>query len=309
MKENILRGIPCEALGGYLFCPYAGPLKKVPEYSENKAAFEEIQILLVVNERGRVVKVPGNIGEKKLFINEANFNKFWKAITDTIPLAQADLTLLNRQGQSACIGEDFKIQYEETDIDIETERMLSKKAVALDDHRIGFVYAKSGRYVHDKSCPLIDKIRYWDFEASENLPEGRELCPKCVREIYIRNAIKNDRKHFSHYSLFFEKGTVSNHVLEEFLYGTGAEIQMDTPDELFVKYKKDTWKIKMDENQLCRLYHNNYVMLSERERYITSGFHLQKDSPLYLGGVLLYLKEYDWQKHLAAKKEEKNEPT
>ena len=42
-------------------------------------------------------------------------------------------------------------------------------------------------------------------------------------------------------------------------------------------------------------------MVSDTERYITSGFHPQKHHPPYLPGILSYIQAYDWQKHLEAK--------
>lgn len=49
------------------------------------------------------------------------------------------------------------------------------------------------------------------------------------------------------------------------------------------------------------MYHNNYVMVGERERYFTRGIHLQKHYPLHLPGILAYIQTYDWRKHLEVK--------
>lgn len=42
-------------------------------------------------------------------------------------------------------------------------------------------------------------------------------------------------------------------------------------------------------------------MVSDEERYITSGLHPQKHHLPYLPGTLAYIQAYDWQKHLEAK--------
>ena len=171
----------------------------------------------------------------------------------------------------------------------------------MEDNRMRFVYAKSDRYVHDKSCRLVEKIKYWDFGALEELPKDREVCPHCKRRILIRNAIKSDTKRFAWYQRFFEKGRISDRVLEKFLCGIEVKLHMDTIDELIVKCNEDTWQIKMNSHGTYSLYHNNYVMVSDEKRYITSGFHLQKYYPSYLPEILAYIQTYDWQKHLEVK--------
>ena len=50
------------------------------------------------------------------------------------------------------------------------------------------------------------------------------------------------------------------------------------------------------------------AMVSDEERYITSGFHPQKHHPPYLPGILEYIQAYDWQKHLEAKSVAEPEP-
>lgn len=86
--------------------------------------------------------------------------------------------------------------------------------------------------------------------------------------------------------------------------GSGkAELHMDSINEMQIKYNDDTWIIQMDKEGLCSLRHNNYVMINERERYITSGFHVQKHHPPYLSGILAYIDGYDWKKHLEVKED------
>lgn len=85
------------------------------------------------------------------------------------------------------------------------------------------------------------------------------------------------------------------------MLGTDVKLHMDTLDELIVKCNEDTWHIKMNGQGTYSLYHNNYVMVSDEERYITSGLHPQKHPPPYLQGILAYIQACDWQKYLEAK--------
>ena len=319
------RYVFCDELEDYTFHPYVGPLKEVPGYNEEDIAFEDVRIFLIINATGKLVRVPCNIVEvyKKIYINDANFNKHWKLISENICRSirrsrnlnssevphvsmneRVDLTLVENSSRSAEIGRGFTIEYKGKEIDIETQRMISKRASAMEDNRMRFVYAKSDEYVHDKSCYMVEKIEYWDFGAIAELPKDREFCPYCKRRILIRNAIKCDTKKFAWYQRFFEKGRISNHVLEEFLYGTNVKLHMDTIDELIVKCNEDIWQIKINSQGIYSLYHNNYVMVSDEERYITSGFHAQKYHPPYLSGILAYIQAYDWKKHLEVKLQE-----
>lgn len=321
------RFVFCDEIADYTFYPYIGSLKELPGYKEDRTAYEDVRIFLVINETGKLVKVPCNIVEesRRIYIYEGNFNKFWKQMSEKIcreirrrennnkiPQSavneKVNFALVENPARSASIGRNFTIEYAGREIDIETQRLISKRASALADNKIRFVYAKSDRYIHDKSCELVEKIKYWDFGATEELVPDRELCLHCKRKIYIRNAIKSDTKHFGWYQRFFEKGRAGSRVLENFLYGTDIKLHMDSIDELIVKCKEDTWKISMSSQGTYTLYHNNYVMLNEEERYITSGFHVQKHHPPYLPGILTYIQEYDWQKHLEAKNAPEPEP-
>ena len=312
--DNGKRFVFCDELKGYIFCSYAGALKSIPSYCENREEFEDAQIFLINDVSGKLIKIPCNIVEscKKIFINDGNFNKYWKWISEKIGRCMdqesgtlqtsvnqmVDLSLLENPIRSAVINDAYMIEYKGKKQDIEIQRMISKRAEAMDDCRIRFVYAKSNQLIHDKLCKDVEKIPYWDFGASEVLSEDRELCPHCIRKIYIRNAIKGDAKNATWYFRFMDKGRVGTKVLERFLYEKNTKIHMDNLEELSVVHKEDTWIIRMNEQGMCRLYHNNYSILNESERYITDGFHEQKNHPLFLAWIFDYIEGYDWRKHL-----------
>ena len=313
------RGTLCDEIVEYTFFPYVDKLKEVPGYSECREEFEDSKIFIVNSATGKLIKIPCNIVEqrKQIYINEGNFNKYWSMISEGVcrgirKCARTDVTqsmmndkvnlsLVESASRTAGINNAYQIEYRGKEIDIETQRMISKRASALEDNRIRFVFAKNDNFVHDKSCELVEKIKYWNFDASEKLPEGREICPHCKKRLYVRNAIKMDTKRFVWYIRFFDKGRASSRVVEKYLGSGKAELHMDSINKLQIKYNEDTWIIQMDKEGLCSLRHNNYVMVNEHERYITSGFHMQKYHPPYLPGILAYIDGYDWTKHLEAK--------
>ena len=59
------------------------------------------------------------------------------------------------------------------------------------------------------------------------------------------------------------------------LVTSGVTFHADSLDRMLLKSKADTWLIEIEQGGPV-LYHNNYVKLSETERYIVDGFHKQK---------------------------------
>ena len=319
--NNGIKYVFCDEIDGYTFYPYIGKIKNLPEYNQDEVLFENANIYLPYKTQARLEKVPCIIVEemKKIYLLEGHFNKYWKQISERIwkeirkktknyektqmsVNEMVDLSLLKTPTRTAKVGTEFKIQYESKELDIEVQRLISKRASAMEDSQIRFIYSKKDNLVHDKKCTLISKINYEDFCASKELPSDREICNHCKRKIFIRNAIISDNKRFAWYFRFFENGKVKNQVLEKYLYHTNMRLHMNNIDQLIIKYKEDTWYIERNDEGRYLLYHNNYVMINDKERYITTGFHLQKNHPPYLVGIFAYIEGYNWQKHLQSKK-------
>ncbi len=317
------RIIFCDEMVGYTIYPYICKLKEIKSQSKENAVFEDAHIYLMNHMTGTLVKVPCNIveEEKEIYMTDGNFNKYWAIISANIwryvngnenhlHISQysmndmVNLKYAEKPPKLVRIDKNYKLEYKGVELDIETQRLISKRASALDDSKIKYIYKKSGGFVHDRSCDMVEKIGYMDFEASEELPPDRELCPRCIRQIYIRNSIKNDNKKFAWYKRFMEKGNVSFKTIKRFLSEGNVELHMDNINELQVKCHEDTWIIKLNDNGKYKLYHNNYVMVNETERYITSGFHLQKCHHTTVSAMLEHIEKYSWEKHLETKKGE-----
>lgn len=315
VEENICC-IPCEKLKDYTFYPYRGKLKEIIEYCENKENFVNTLIYIVDYISNRITKVPCYISEQKkhVYITELNFNKYWKNISlnfsstnwknggpyesPQVMNDRVNLSLMKKSNNIVEIGSDFTIKYKMKDMDLEKQRLISKRANAMDDARYRYIYSKKDNIVHDKSCEKVKEIKYWDFEATEKLPEKRKICPCCKRNVYIRNAIKSDMKKFSWFLRFFEKAQVDDDVIEKYLGGGKAELYIENIDELRIKYKEDIWIVKLQANGQCKLKHNNYVIINNEMRNITSGFHDQKKYPCKMSKIFTYIDKYDWHKHL-----------
>lgn len=322
IHKNEDRFVFSDELCEYTFVPYLGELRDISEYKKNKNAFEKIRIFVVLDGEGRLRRVPCNIweAEKKVYIKADDFNKYWKIISERIYSAlrtteaknfvvrqadvnqYVDLSLVETPYRTAEIDKHYKIAYKGKQKDIGTQRMISKKAQALTDHNIRYVFSSKDDVVHDKTCWMAERIPYEEFDASQKFPEGRRLCPYCKKQLYIRRAIGEDTKNYPLYVRMFECGKVNFGIIERLLAEKGAKLHMETSDIMMVTCKEDTWKIEMDEEGKCMLYHNNYKRISDTERFIMSGFHLQKNYTAPLYEFLKYIENYDWQKHVEMKK-------
>lgn len=313
----------CDELDGYTFYPYEKNLKSTNHYNKIHPYVKELKIFLLIEETDQMEEVPCFVVEKhkRIYMKVGCFNKYWKYIardiykgiqkrTSNIKITKesinkrVDLSLLTNDSRTAKVSKSFEIEYVGKSVDIEKQRLISKKVSALADNKIRFVYAKSNPIIHDKSCSEVEKIECWDFAALETLPEDCEWCSLCKRKIVIRQAIESDTKHFGWYNHFFEKAQVSTELLERFLYHGKAQLHMDVPDALYIKYKEDRWCIKeTEEKEKYGLYHNNYTIINENERFISESFHEQSHHRRKVKKWFAYIEGYDWRRHL-----ESNEP-
>lgn len=303
--EGGIRYLFCEELTEYTFFPYTGDLETVLEYWKERSSFKPVNIVLW-NDRVKLFeKVSCTFLEeqKHLYITEDDFNRYWKRMCDKMRVGRegtgrVDLGLLSSPGRSPFINDKGRIEYRSREVDLECQRLISRRANAMNDNRICFVYDQRDRIVHDKSCPLAEFISCEDFGALERLPEGWEICEHCKRRVYVRESIGRERKKFFGYLSFLDQGDVSDAVLERVLHEGKARLYMPAPRELEIIYGEDRWLIVRNKLGGFTLYHNNYEMLDERERCITNGFHQQRSSPAHMEGMLEYIAGYDWHRHL-----------
>lgn len=310
-----------DELTKYTFVPYACSLRDVPGYEENRDLFEECRIYIMVAEPKRLLKVPCRIREDNccVYLTDGTFNKYWKYISERILrrlkeecAGEAELTMkevnslvdlsqVENANRSASISRNGTLVYQGQDVDLEIQRMISKKAAALEDNRILYVYSTKNNYVHDKTCKEVEKIHYQQFRAVSEFPKDRRLCSYCKKQLHVRTMIAEDNKHFPWCYRMMEEGKVYFSVIEELATTYKVKLRMSSPDIMVVKCGEDTWQIEKVGQEQYKLYHNNYVMVSKTERYITDGYHEQKNHPTTLYGILRFVAKYEWTKHLDSK--------
>ena len=81
----------------------------------------------------------------------------------------------------------------------------------------------------------------------------------------------------------------------------GLKIKCEKDGELIVSGNEDTWIIKGIKGKKLSLWHNNYVITGEKERYITHGFHNQGLDGKSFSFLMEYINNYTFEKHLETK--------
>lgn len=79
---------------------------------------------------------------------------------------------------------------------LKKQHLASKKANALNNSRIYYIFSQSDGTLHDKTCEKVSMIKN-DFMELEEIPKKYNLCSKCRRKVYIRNTIEVNKKFFS----------------------------------------------------------------------------------------------------------------
>lgn len=312
-----------EELIDYKIVPYRGRISDIKDFEHFAQEFEDAYIMVSIEYVGDMKKVPCKLLEqkKRVYLTEMQFNAYWKLISDGISkglmlhsqnMAQGlhlynnteqyvDLSFYETDTKSAVI-KNYKIAIIGKQADDRLRILAAKRASAMDNKKLLFVYSASDRIVHDKSCDLVRQISDKDFRACETLPKQTVLCDKCKLKMSIRKAVGDDFRRYAAYERMFEKGKVCYEDIDELISGYHAKLHMEGPNIMEVSCNDDTWKIVLDEDDTFSLLHNNYVMVSDTERYISGGYHLQKYHPYALTDIIRYIETYNWQIHLEAKR-------
>lgn len=307
------------ALTEYTFVPYRGTL------AANMPAGKvlvETRIVLHYWDTGtkKMIPVNADLEKKRIYIEEKNFNSHWKEIKAVVLKERriqsapgeaavlsgpgerdmVDLSLYENESRKAVLCKN-QIKIVGKPLSEEARMLQSKRASAMDSKKIRYVFSEKDNIVHDKACSLVKNISDRDFRASEELPENRILCCICTKMIYIRKACGDDFKNFGMYQHFFRRGRVGRKEIDRLVNEYGAAIHMEDGDTMRIKCGEDQWKLTLNNDGGVTLLHNNYVMVSDTERYISGGYHDQKLLPgCTLTGALRYIEGYTWDGHLQA---------
>ena len=297
---------------------YSKKLKQIPGYEEVKDALEPCGLVIVNVAKKKYLRCVTSIIDTErgnIYLAEANFNSVWGELKRSIelgiriakesgapcPVRNAKevvvLDYLAREGSNPVI-ENNALKYKHKELTQEEKQKQSRRQSLLDNPRMFYYFSETGRYYHDKECDEAKKIAADQFRASETIPDDKEICPKCKRLIYFRKATYPNTKQSAICNRIFQNGQVHINKISRYIMEDGMKFHATDLAEMQVQYGEDSWLIKGLGSSKMRLWHNNYVKVSETERYITEGFHKQNVERKNLSSILDYIEGYSWQKHL-----------
>ena len=302
---------------------YAKKLKQVEGYDNVRDALEPCG-LVITNFRKEhflcCVTATLDTERGNVYFTEAAFNSAWKHLKKSVMLGiriagakgipcditkPEDIVVLDnlfRNGSTPYIKNDV-IRYQGRQLTEEERRDHSRRQSLLDNPKMNFYYAEDGRYFHDKDCPLTKEIAAEQFCASEDIPDGKEMCLYCRRQMYFKKACAPNGKQAPVCDRIFKNHQVSISKIEHCVMKAGMKFHAAALDEMQIECAHDHWIVKGLQTDHLSLWHNNYVKISETERYITEGYHRQNLEGKNLTQILRYVEGYSWEKHLQSKAE------
>ncbi len=307
---------------------YPDRITDLPDYEKYQNDLSTAGLVLVNTESKNVMKcvqARWDRQERKLFLCEDTFNAVWKKLRDSVaiginnldrhhsgevdePEDIVDLSYLSSRRGRAVI-QSGKIEYIPYMMPQEEQRLISKKQSMLDDPNNRFFYSSNEFVYHDKDCELTARIHYAVFEGSYYKPLGYGPCERCRRKMVVREMCRPYAKQMGIVNYILTKNNVDVKVLDRLAFKEDIKLRSNDKDEMTVISKADTWIIRGLDNGDLALWHNNYIMLPDKERHITMGFHKQKFQSNDLTTLLKYIDGYDYKWHIRDETETDEEAT
>ncbi|PHU41081.1 hypothetical protein CSX00_03810 [Pseudobutyrivibrio ruminis] len=299
----------------------------IPNYG--RVCQESVEVgLITINPHaeGMIEVVPAMYWptNKNIYIKDDVFNKYWRHLKKSVaigiennpeycqehgietPEDIVNLRILKTPDKEPYVSYHGKIKFK-TKEKIEPKGTSLKRArqSKLDNPKNIFFYSSNrdgSRQVHDKECEVLDSIPDDKFSGSNEVPDGYILCKKCKRKLLIRMGCYPNSKQIPMCGSFFHKHRVATTEIEQMI-DKGITFHVDDMSVMTINGIEDTWQIRAVGEEVS-LWHNNYVKVSDTERYITDGFHDQK-CPGSMTNMIHYIEGYTWKKHLAAEERKK----
>lgn len=305
---------------------YPKKIKDIPGYEEIKNYLINCGLIVMdfaKLEYMRFTSTRLDTKNKRVYICENVFNSCWQDLKKSVGLGIrlakekdenivvdtedeiVDLSYLSSNRRVAYIEND-RILYRGIEISDEEKRKLGRRQSLLDNAKMKFYFSTDGGYVHDKNCEKVMQICIESFDASDMLPDNRELCPLCKRKILLRMACDPYVKQIPNCDWLLKKVNVSNSKLEKIVMIHNMKFNYQSASEFYIKCNEDSWMIDASNLNNIRLFHNNYSVIDDTRRSIESGYHNQKMDGHSFNSMLNYISDYSWEKHLESKKKQES---
>lgn len=291
--------------------------------------WEECVVIVVNPKKGKPLKGIEciiSLETNQVFLSEEQFNSNWSLLKKSIEFENngdmvwnhepqllnsskdiLDLSRLERNSSIAFVEKD-KIVYKAKVIPKEEIRKTALKQRILEKQNNLFFYEKDGETVHDKDCAELNEIEGGNLVGSEEFPVGKEYCTQCMRRLLVRVGCAPHAKNIPLSNRFFDQNNVKTSQLRRLVMENKFHFYCENPNEMKINGAEDSWKIIVRSSGKLELWHNNYMRVNAKERYITEGYHDQNLRYAKLGYILNYIMGYSWEKHLEAEEKTIIEP-
>lgn len=127
----------------------------------------------------------------------------------------------------------------------------------MSDEKIGYVYRRDGKVIHEKTCGRAKEIPDGELAFSRELLPEMEVCPECGMKAYVRAC--GDATDYETYAQLFARLDLKTEQLRKLAMDGNASISA-TKNILTIQTGQDTWKLKsLDDpgHHLELLYRKN----------------------------------------------------
>lgn len=166
-------------------------------------------------------------------------------------------------------------------------------------------YIAIDNILHDKSCEVVQDLDNIEIHKIKRFRKNEEvhkhlLCNKCLKSILIRYLFGNTN--FERFIEIFNKEKVSTSLLKSIILSEEFCLEWrNSKPELLITYKEDSWVLKVSKDNKVILYHNDYIITYDNQRFIKNSFHKQFDKKLNWSDALKEIYNYDFKSYHTTK--------
>lgn len=210
-----------------------------------------------------------------IYLSYTSFNINWKIIRRSIEYGMTlyteeggelnienakelvDLSRLDKKGYKASIVHG-RIKLLRSDLSDEAEHEDNPcnrlKKNLLDDPNLNYFYSILSIYVHDRQCDKIKDIDADVFSASKVIPKGMVMCPKCKKNILVRQACNGDENQMSMILSICRRHNINIELLEKCILNSDLKLSAYTPFEMAILCCGERWLINVNGTKPKVLY-------------------------------------------------------
>lgn len=169
----------------YTFIPFKNHIRDIQGFDRKKKFLKKLMINILLDGKKSTYELLCALSEdeKVIYIAEGIFNVYWEHIQGE----KVDMSQMCMYGKKAFVGRNNKIQYAGIlQPEQDSQSLILRRNNALEDENFQYVTSDLDNLIHHKSCKKVEGIKYWEFDAVEEIPLGRKVCPCCQDKIYTR---------------------------------------------------------------------------------------------------------------------------